>query len=80
MMCKLRGKWVLFYFIIPNNCIEKSGIGFANVEVDDVVFEEVRLSGRSLRSAPVSYNLNNISLSIYIERKEAYQANLHYPK
>lgn len=45
------------------------------VEMYELAFEGVRLRGKSLREAAVSLNLNYMSLSRYIEKKESFEAN-----
>lgn len=71
----LHTKCLLFCFRMPNNYTRKTDRGTASVEIYDLAFEEVRLRGKSLRDAAASYNLNYMSLSRYIKKKEAYQAN-----
>lgn len=60
---------------MPNNYRRKTDKGTASVEIYDLAFEEVKLRNKSLRNAAASYNLNYMSLSRYIKKKEACQAN-----
>ncbi|XP_072403230.1 uncharacterized protein [Diabrotica undecimpunctata] len=60
---------------MPNKYTRKTDRGTASVEIYVLAFEEVRLRGKSLRDAAASYNLNYMSLSRYIKKKEVYHAN-----
>lgn len=48
----------------------------STAEIYELAFEEVTLTGKSLRDAASSYNLNYMSLQRYIKKKKSYQANL----
>lgn len=66
---------LFFYYRMPNNYKRKTDKGTSSVEIYDLAFEEVQFRGKSLRDAASSYNLNYMSLSRYIKKKVAYQAN-----
>lgn len=69
-----------FCFRMPNEYIWKTDRGTASVEMYDLAFEEVRLRGKSLRNAAVTYNLNYMSFSRYIAKKEARGISLQIRK
>lgn len=67
---------VLFFcFRMPNKYIRKTDRGMASDEIYELAFEEVTIRGQSLRNAAFSYNLNYMSLSRYIKKKQAFQDN-----
>nr|XP_023028069.1 uncharacterized protein LOC111516119 [Leptinotarsa decemlineata] len=60
---------------MPNHYTRKTDKGNVSVEIYDLAYEEVEIRGRSLRDAASPYNINYMSLSRFIKKKEAYQAN-----